>query len=279
MIYLNADPAGGGGAPPVVTPPAAPVDWTTGLPDDLKTVVAAKAWKSPADALKSYRELETHIGQKRLPAPEPTWDEKQWGEFNKAIGVPDAPDKYEFGKDFKMPDGYQPDAAMLKVWQERLHKAGITPRQYQSIVGPYITEQVNQSKASEQAKSDELSQATQKLKTDWGDNYRHNSDIAMAAIKKFGGPELEAALESAGIEKMPMLLKAMHKIGAAMMDDKAIGSGPALNVSDPTSAKAEIMRLQGDEGFMKKFSDGDPAAIARWNELHDRAHPKERNMG
>src|SRR5688500_19928828 len=62
-------------------------DWLAGLEADNRSLVEAKCWKGPQDAIKSYRELETRLGQ-TLPVPGKDATPEEWTKHYDKLGRP-----------------------------------------------------------------------------------------------------------------------------------------------------------------------------------------------
>lgn len=268
-ILLNPDPpAGGNGNPP---------DWTATLPDDLKGFVADKGFKAPVDLAKSYKELNSLVGQKRVLQPDANWKDEQWQEFYKSIGRPETADKYELPKDFKFPDGMELAPDKFKAWQERFHKHGLLPRQADALMRDYLTEEAaNYSNALKSIET-QNAEAMGQLKEKWGDKYDANVDMVKAVIRKFGDADTMAELDKLEPGKVPGVFRFLQKIGSAISEDSARGnSNNQLVLGGPAQALAEIDSLKMDKDFMAKYWAGEKPAVERWNMLFEKAYPSEK---
>jgi len=269
LLNQEAPPAGGNGAPP-----AAP-DWTTGLPDDAKPFVQAKGWKSPADAITSYRNLEKVLGN-NIPKPQPTWKDEEWGEFYKHLR-PEAPDKYDLPLDALKQIGVEGDPNRISKWRENFHKHGLSDRQAKAIWNDYLAEEAEIIKAEKQSRE----VAEMKLRNDWGAKYDTNLKAAQAAVEKVA-PELKHFITQSGLGNHPEFVKLFHSIASKIGEDKATpGSGSSQQFGmQPADAEAEINKLKSsplDGDFWKALKNADhpkhKETAARWAELHKIAFP------
>ncbi len=85
-VQARVDPA----SEPAANAPDWIKDWA---PEDIG-IVEKKAWKSPQDLFKSYRELEKTLGQDKVVLPKDGADAKEWDAVYNKLGRPDTPDKY-----------------------------------------------------------------------------------------------------------------------------------------------------------------------------------------
>lgn len=256
-------------------------DFVATLPEDIRPFVQAKGWKAPADIVNSYRESEKLLGVQRLPAPQPTWKDEDWGNFFKAAGRPESPDKYGMPQ-VKLAEGVAIDDKMMGEVKAEFHKMGLTDKQFQGVMGRYMNflntsvEQLARDREAKQA------EASSTLKAEWKDNYDANLEIARSVVKEFGDDDVRAHLEETGWGNDPRLIKLFHTIGKGMLDDSATGKGTGLTVSNAANAAAEIERLRSGQepAFMAAlFNAADPAhksAVSRWEQLHKEAHPNEK---
>jgi hypothetical protein len=270
-LILNQAPIEGGSG--AATPAAPATDWTTGLPEELRSTAAAKGWKSPADMGQAYIGAVKLIGN-NVERPKPDWDEKKWDEFYKVAGRPETPDKYEF--DFgKAKD--KVDESRLGKWREIMHKTGLNAKQAKALMETYVNEEMSATEAIEASHRQEREAAELKLREKWGTKYEDHLKLAQAGIKRLG-PEFEQFVTSTALGNRPELIELFHAIGSRVGEDTARpgGGGGASGTSDPASALAEIGKLSSDQQFWgalnDRFHPGHKAALDRWTELHRVAH-------
>ena len=85
-------------AAPVVTEtpaaPAAPADWTAGLPEEMKGYVQNKGFKDPSAVVESYRNFEKLMGvpqDRMIKLPEKAEDKAAWDSIYNRLGRPEKP--------------------------------------------------------------------------------------------------------------------------------------------------------------------------------------------
>lgn len=235
----------------------------------------SKGWKAPADAIKAYRELETVLGSKRFEMPSPNWDEKKWGEFWTAAGRPESPEKYP-NSEVKLPETVSIDESTLKTAKESLHKLGLSTSQAKGVLDfyyGYVSKSATEAATHRQKAMDE---ATNKLKSEWADDYDKNIGFVKKAYAKFATPDFEQKLIDSGIGNDPDLIRFFSKVGVAMSEDSASGKGGnQFNAQDAESAQTEIARLKLDSKFQDIFFNPAHAehktVVAQWEALHKRA--------
>jgi hypothetical protein len=169
---------------PAPAPAAAPA-WFDGLDEESKSFIAAKGFKSQADALAALR----------------------------AVQPPDTPDAYEL----PVPDGEDP--AFAKSMAPVLHKAGVSPAQAKALAEGWnaLASQQRQAAADAQAASEREASALadrqdQDLKREWGTAYTEKAEHGKRAVA--------AGAAAAGVDSKVLLdgLQALEaKIGYGAM--------------------------------------------------------------
>jgi len=278
------DPAsingGGGTTPPAGTPPPGGTpplnDFVKSLPADLQSEKSLHNMDSSATLAKSYIHAQKMIGAKRLPAPEPTWGDKEWGTFYDEVGRPKTAGDYQppkiEGVEIKTDD------PRWKQTAQALHDAGLTQKQAEKVLTRYWNDQVEVQKLQQTTVEQQRLQAEAALKTEWGDKYDVNINIAKSVVAKFGTDDLMTYINEKGGND-PRLIKTLAKIGEAMLEDKSRGGSAAegLQVTDATRATQEINRLKIDKDFQlamtKKDHPGHKAAVQQWLNLHKITSP------
>ena len=250
-------------------------EWAATLPDDIKPIVSSKGWKDPADAIRSYTNLEKTLGQKRLPAPAADWKPEQYDSFYKELGRPDKSDDYKV-PEHKFPDGINFDESRIKEAKAMLHRHGLTPRQAEGLLKDHFETISKDAEATFEARKRDEEAAVFKLKDEWKGDYDVNLKTAKDALAKFGDEEAVKYLNETGLGNHPAMVKMLAKIGKGMLEDTAKGKaqqpgGPP----DAAAARVEIDTLKKDKEFMSKFFKGDKESAAKWTELHKVAFPDQ----
>jgi len=239
--------AGGAGGAPTLN------DFIRSLPTDLQSEACLKNMDSPTTLAKGYVHAQKLIGAKRVAAPEPTWADGQWNEFYEAVGRPKTPGDYVPPKI----EGVEvkTDDPRWKQTADALHKAGLTQKQAEIVLSRYYEDTVTTTKSLATQLDQRKIQAETALKTEWGDQYDINVNLAKATVNKFADPEFVAYINEGGGND-PRLIKVLANIGKAMIEDTSRGgsAGQGMIITDATRAQQELGKLKGDPEFMKAFT-------------------------
>lgn len=168
--------------PPPQAEPAAGDAPTKGFLETVPAEYASKEWvtklaqhENPlAELVKAYDNQLSLIGRKAegLKVPAPDAPAEEWTNFNKAIGVPETPDSYEYTPP-AVADHLKPyferDENFLSHMKKAAHEAGIPDRSFQKIAKALDEYQIGQLDSMVTNTNQVLSQLEQKFKGKYGD--------------------------------------------------------------------------------------------------------------
>jgi len=228
----------------------------------------SKGYKTADDVVKSYREAEKQLrngGKFAVPDEKATPEEV--AAFRSAIGVPDAPDKYEFAA----PEGEEVDASFAEPMRKIAHESGVPAPAFKSLAEGFIAWQADQLEAMKVAED----QDADALLTSWGDQRASHLADVNRAMQALGLTAVDVAGMQRGfalIEGKPgsrKTLELLARLGAGMSEDALIGGGGSRRFGvTGAEAQAEIDKLIGDKDFGEKLRAKDPDATARWTRLN-----------
>lgn len=252
-------------------------DWQTSLGagyEEHKGAIEAKGWKQPGDVLKAYGELESKLGDpdSLLRIPGENASDEDRAAFNKRLGVPDAPDGYEF----KRPEDVPYNDDMAAWFRETGHKLAIPADKlsslhdayFEGIIKPHLANQAEQRKADEKALEQELA-------TEWPDEQTRgkNIDTAKKAARWLG-------LDAEKVDKLNehlgdfALIDAMRKVGELVGEDALVGGGGSLAGGD---AEAELKAFMDHPDTKAAYSDAKHPkhqdVRERYEALKNKAYP------
>lgn len=212
--------------------------------DAHKDLVGAKGWKSPDDALQSYRGLEQLLGADKAGRgailPKDENDVETANALYTRLGRPEKADGYKLSEGLK-------DDPMAKAFRDEAHKAGLSARQFEAATGWFeqaMTKERDRQDAEFKAKVDG---DTDKLKSEWGAAWDGKIELARRATRQFGVDEgTLGALE----EKMgtAWLYKFFANVGEKLGEDPGVrgGTGAGGFGMTPEQATAGIGALWGE---------------------------------
>ena len=205
--------------------------WIAQLPDDLKGNDSLTQFETLGDLAKTHldnagkvTELEGKL-DKAIFKPEEDASDEDREHFLNSLGRPETPEGYKFDLP-ELPDELQTlyTEEDEKSYREFAHKNGFTAEQADKAYGMHFQLLADAHAKAEKMAADFQEQAVEKLKTDWGDDYKPNSELAVR-VAKFCGDEFLNFVSNTRISDgsklgdNPMFLKAFHAVGKTMSED------------------------------------------------------------
>jgi hypothetical protein len=147
-------------------------------------------------------------------------------------GSEGAPEKYE---DFTMPEGVEPDTALMEKAVPLFKDLNLTQEQAQKAVDLLAEARANDAKALQESLATARAQWVADAKADkelGGAAFKENMATAKKAFDAFGSPELKEMLNASGFGDHPAVLKTFFKIGKALSDDSLVLKDGDTNEED-----------------------------------------------
>lgn len=248
-----------------------PASWYSGFSDEtLRGYIETKGFKDPSALAESYRNLEKLRGvpENELVRIPKEGDTEAWNAYYARMGRPENADGYSL----PIPEGG--DDTFAKQAAQWMHEAGLTPAQAQILAGKNNEFIAAQMKAHQDQQAVESDRQMSELKTEWGQAYEQNTEIARRAASQFGlTEEMLSGIEDAIGTKQLMVL--FNNIGQGLGEHKAhgIGSGDNSFKLSPAAAQERIKQLGGDPDWSKKYLAGGANEKAEMERLQQMAYP------
>ena len=228
-------------------------NWADGL-DEYSDVIQAKGWNSNSDVLKSYVNLEKQVGADKVVLPTADSDLTEWDGWEK-LGTPQDAADYNL----QAPENFEQYDQGLSDWfREAAHGAKLPGAMAQKLHDSFVermmsthTEMMDQTQQQNEAWESEL-------KKEFGTAFDERVSSARSAMREFGTPELQQAIDDAGLGSHPELVRAFSKIGMQL------GTGPQFKDSESS----------GQFGTTPEMALEQIAKIRSNPALLDRSHPE-----
>jgi hypothetical protein len=279
---LRAPDGAGTGAPAPAEPPpaaagtAAPADWWAGLDPETTTFVTAKGLHGkPMDeafkaALGMYRNAETALGKKGIPAPDKGQDTAAWLAANReALGLPTDVAGYAV----EPPEGFAPelwDGDLAAKAAEIAHANGVPPSAHKAFVDAFVQRQIALDEMAEDMRTKANAEMRAQLERDFGKDIDVRITAARQAAQRVG--EL-AGLDTEGLQNLgatladatspATVIRMFDQIAQMMADDRLPAAGGAgAAPSDVDAAKAELAALRAPGGaYFEAVQRGDQKTV------------------
>jgi hypothetical protein len=211
-------------------PPAAPSGesasgplggWADALDPALREVAAAKGWQSPDDAVRSYASLERLLGAEKIALPPANAPASDWDAVWDRLGRPRSPAGYQFTK----PDGYGDYSDELADWARKtFHKVGMPARMAAAFHDEFVgfARGLVATHETKQAMKDVELHAF--MDREWGSQ----RDQKLGAFRKAANAFMDSPQSIDRLQQImgtPELLRMFVRIGEALGEDRAVGTG------------------------------------------------------
>jgi len=258
------------------------VSWDAALDPSQRQLVQAKGWKSPADVLRDYGQLEGLVGRDKIALPGKDARPEDWAKVYSALGRPESADKYEIG-DFKPPEGMPWNGEAQKAMLGKMHELGLNSQQAAGLLKAYGEVQGGAWQGYQEGAAKFAEKATADLRKEWGDAYDANLEIANRAVKEAFGEDLDNVKQvrlsdGSFLLDNPIIAKAFAKLGGSLSEDSDLagqrGGSADGAIRTPDQAKGEITRIRSaaaadpQHPYVNRKHPEYKAMQTRMNELH-----------
>lgn len=246
-------------------------DWVSGLTPDLRQLVEAKGYKTPADVVQAYAHAQRAIGAEKIPLPKDgVWDETA----RSKLGIPKSAEGYQVRRP-DLPQGVAYDEALEQAALPVAHKLGLTPQQVQGLLDFYAGHQAQAFQSVMRSRVDDETQSVGLLQAEWGTSYDTKVAQAARAARYFGGQKLIEFLNQSGVGNNPELVRAFAKIGSMMTEDSLkIGRAHGFSIS-PDEARKEANKLMSQPAYTNRDHPEHSSVVEQVTQLFERAYTSE----
>jgi hypothetical protein len=155
--------------------------------DDSKKLARLERFTDPVKAFDALIEAQNKIrsGELAKPLP-PNATEQERAEWRQANGIPEKPEGYFE----KLPDGLvigKDDQPLFTEFAKVMHDQNVSPAAVQQVVKWYYDLQDKQVAATQQADTQHSREAVDKLREQWGNDYRANMGQVTSLLDGLGG--------------------------------------------------------------------------------------------
>jgi len=199
--------------------------WRAGLPDDLKQSADLTNYKTVGDFTKDaltwktkVTTLESQMADSIPKLPDNATDDDRSAYYD-ALGRPKQASEYEFdGEDKNAPE-------WTNLWKSEFHNLGLTKAQAKSLSGKWNAQLQSMVKAHNDAVAKEATETEAKLRSEMGDKYDTNVELAKRMWLKHGDSEFDKAFADAPPHIRLATTKLLIKLAALTGEDTSPTSG------------------------------------------------------
>lgn len=199
--------------------------WRAGLPDDLKQNEVLVPFKTVGDFAKhaldrdkQAKELEAKLADAIPKLPDNATDADR-AIYYDALGRPKQASEYELdGEDKNAPE-------WTNLWKGEFHSMGLTKEQAKQLSGKWNTQMQAMVKAHNDAITKESAASEQKLRSEMGDKYDTNVELAKRMWQKHGEGEFDKAFASETGSNRFGIIRFLLKMAALTGEDTSPQAG------------------------------------------------------
>jgi len=233
------------------------VNWTQLLGEYAEDPSIQK-FKDPKDLAKSYLELQSLIGKKKIPIPDKP---DEFPNVLKQLGMPEDPNGYPDFDDAEKVFGSKED---WEEFKQVAYESGLLPYQFEKLYSKVkeiisTTEQMTQ-----QQRQEIMQQAVQQLQQKFGDEFQAKLNLANRLFAQMP-QDVQQAIYEAGLDVNPNFVEFLAKLGEYYKEDSFEVSGYST-----ADAKEELNKIYSNpqHPFFNKEHPEHEAAVKKVEKLY-----------
>lgn len=208
--------------PPVTNQPTTEsLGWRAGLPDDLKSNDAFVPYKTVGEFAKTYLDTKTKVSDlegklgSSIPKLKDDASDEDRARYYDALGRPPKPSEYEFdGEDKNAPE-------WTNKWKQEFHSMGLTKAQAKDLSLKFNGSIQQMVEAHNLKLKNEVTEAETKLKTEWGDKFDTNVELAKRLYQKHIGSEFDKDFDAGTGTTRLSTMRLLMKVAALTGEDRS----------------------------------------------------------
>lgn len=240
-------------------------DWAKDFSPAAQSVIAAKKWAKPEQAVESYANLEKLLGGDKIALPKDEND-PAWADVWKKLGALEKPEEY--ASQVKPVEGTPDlDPGFVGAMSDLAAKARLTPAQWNTLVAGY--QELSKAAAAEEAAAGpDIDAEFAAFKAELGakaDAFIADAQRAGLAAKMT--PEESATMMTEfGVKRA---MEIMGSLGSKFGKEAGFieGKGPQ-GFMTPEMAKVKVSELLADPVFAKAYANGGHKEVKQITDLH-----------
>jgi hypothetical protein len=199
--------------------------WRAGLPGDLQQNETFKPFKTVGDFAKTYLETTAKVPEleqklsNSIPKLKDSASDEERAAFYDALGRPKDAKEYEFdGEDKNAPE-------WSSKWKQEFHSLGLTKTQAKDLSVKFNGQIQAMVEAHNASLKNEYTAAETKLKSEWGDKFDTNVELAKRVYQKLNLSEFDKDFASGTDITRLSTIRLLMKVAAATGEDRSPQGG------------------------------------------------------
>lgn len=216
---------------------------------------------------KGYLNLQQTLGKDKIVIPKEGDNQDVFTNFNKAIGVPDSADGYEFNA-VKAPEGLGVDLFDQSTFKQLAHQSGARKDVASKMWDGFTNMMIEKIGERQNQINLDMKERESKLSQEWGASYNEKTELGQSVVDTFSTDEnMKEYLEST-LMNNPMGKKFLAGLGS-QFKESSIANFQNKNsfTLSPKEARIELNNLKASKEYNSDDDMVRGPAIDRANEL------------
>ncbi len=141
-------------------------------------------------------------------------------------------------EELTLPKGCEQHQAAFEAFKQLAQELQLPVQTAQKLVEWESSQALGGAQQAEQARGEILQKWTEQTKQLFGAQYPQEIARALAAVDRFGGPQLRQLLEVTGLGSHPAVVQAFHAVARQLGEDCSVGGSARTGRTDKTFAEA-----------------------------------------
>lgn len=197
--------------------------WKSGIGTDLRNSPLLQKFEDTPDglnkAMESHANLEKLLGHEKVPIPKNADDTEGWNRFSKAMGIPDKAEDYGL-PNFEAPENLKDLTFNKGQFAEIAHAHKLTPDQTKGLWKMYTELSTEAYAKAVEGNQTALNDTINQLRSEWGDTYDVNVELAQTVINKFSADQDSNDWLTSTLTRDPKGIKFLAKLGDQFAEAK-----------------------------------------------------------
>jgi hypothetical protein len=233
--------------------------WKSNLPEEIRENSAFTNVKNIGDMGNQLINAQKAIGKDKVALPGDNASPEEWAEFHSQTGRPATPADYVIDIADEAKEIVAPE--LLESFREVAHKAGLTQKQIETVIGFEIENSLKGIEAMNGDTEREKAKAGEALREKWGADYESRLHITNRVIAENAEGEDKAYILSK-IGNDPIIGNFLANIGSRFQEAR-IMTGEKSGIPSPSEARSKANELRTTDYLTGEMKRNNP-------ELHDR---------
>jgi len=224
----------------------------------------------PVNVAKSFVHTKKLVGADVVKMP--VTDEERMELYNK-LGRPETDELYVLQAAADINPVVQESLDKDSSWfRKTAHELGLSDKQATTLYAGFTKQMSDKyNEAMNSAEQDGINTEIQ-LRTEYGTAYDGKKVLMQRAMQKIGGSEFTELINTLGIDKSPVFIRAMFKVGDMMAEDLGLDKSTGALIKSKSSVQEEILSLMTHKAYFDGTHPEHKSVVQKVATLNQQLH-------